>query len=175
MTLVATPTAILAINPRQQFLDSFKREHETTMKVVRALPPESSEFKPHPRSNSTRQLAFTFLLEQKLLMAALTDSLKMTGKFPEAPESIKAIIEEFETDYPKVCQLIESVSDESLANTVQFPIGPGPQMGDWPKMEFLWFILCDQIHHRGQLSVYVRMAGGKVPSIYGPSADEPWF
>jgi len=36
-------------------------------------------------------------------------------------------------------------------------------------------MLDDQIHHRGQLSVYVRMAGGKVPSIYGPSADEPWY
>jgi len=38
----------------------------------------------------------------------------------------------------------------------------------------MWFMLLDSIHHRGQLSVYVRMAGGKVPSIYGPSADEPW-
>jgi uncharacterized damage-inducible protein DinB len=44
-----------------------------------------------------------------------------------------------------------------------------------PKIDFLWFLLCDQIHHRGQLSVYLRMAGGKVPSIYGPSGDEPWF
>ena len=35
-------------------------------------------------------------------------------------------------------------------------------------------MLWDQIHHRGQLSVYLRMAGGSVPSIYGPSADEPW-
>ena len=35
-------------------------------------------------------------------------------------------------------------------------------------------MICDRIHHRGQLSVYVRMAGGKVPSIYGPSADDPW-
>jgi uncharacterized damage-inducible protein DinB len=48
-------------------------------------------------------------------------------------------------------------------------------MGDVPKVAFLWFILHDQIHHRGQFSVYLRIAGGKVPSIYGPSADEPWF
>lgn len=162
------------IDPRVQFLDSFKREHATTMKVVHALPKEAAEFKPHPRSNSARQLAFTFLLEQKLMMAALTDSLKMTGKFPEAPEDIKAIVDEFEADFPKVCQLVESASEESMAKTVQFPTGPGPTVGDWPKMDFLWFLVCDQIHHRGQLSVYVRMSGGKVPSIYGPSADEPW-
>jgi uncharacterized damage-inducible protein DinB len=36
-------------------------------------------------------------------------------------------------------------------------------------------MLCDQIHHRGQFSVYLRMADGKVPSIYGPSLDEPWM
>jgi uncharacterized damage-inducible protein DinB len=47
-------------------------------------------------------------------------------------------------------------------------------MGDVPKMQALWMFLCDQIHHRGQFSVYLRMADGKVPSIYGPSADEPW-
>jgi uncharacterized damage-inducible protein DinB len=35
-------------------------------------------------------------------------------------------------------------------------------------------MLHDQIHHRGQFSVYLRMVGGKVPSIYGPSGDEPW-
>jgi uncharacterized damage-inducible protein DinB len=48
-------------------------------------------------------------------------------------------------------------------------------MGNIPVGDFSWFVLHDQIHHRGQLSVYVRMAGGKVPSIYGPSHDEPWM
>ena len=42
-------------------------------------------------------------------------------------------------------------------------------------MAFAWFMLSDQIHHRGQLTVYLRMIGGKVPAIYGPSSDEPWF
>ena len=48
-------------------------------------------------------------------------------------------------------------------------------MGNFPVAEFLWFMLMDSVHQHGQLSVYVRCAGGKVPSIYGPSADEPWF
>jgi uncharacterized damage-inducible protein DinB len=60
-----------------------------------------------------------------------------------------------------------------VEGTVQFFVAP-KQVGDIPAESFLWFMLHDQIHHRGQLSVYVRMAGGKVPSIYGPSADEPW-
>jgi uncharacterized damage-inducible protein DinB len=40
--------------------------------------------------------------------------------------------------------------------------------------DWLWSLLHDQIHHRGQLSVYLRLVGAKVPSIYSPSADEPW-
>jgi uncharacterized damage-inducible protein DinB len=39
--------------------------------------------------------------------------------------------------------------------------------------DFLLMMICDQIHHRGQLTVYIRLAGGLVPSIYGPSADDP--
>lgn len=46
---------------------------------------------------------------------------------------------------------------------------------DQMSMDLLWFLLFDEIHHRGQFSIYLRMADGKVPSIYGPSADEPWM
>jgi uncharacterized damage-inducible protein DinB len=56
---------------------------------------------------------------------------------------------------------------------VKAPVGPG-KMGDLRKVDVLWSTLQDQIHHRGQFSVYLRMAGGKVPSIYGPTADESW-
>jgi uncharacterized damage-inducible protein DinB len=45
-------------------------------------------------------------------------------------------------------------------------------VSEQPVGTFLWFILFDAIHHRGQLSAYLRPMGGKVPSIYGPSADE---
>lgn len=48
-------------------------------------------------------------------------------------------------------------------------------IGDIPRIQFLWMMLSDQIHHCGQFSVYLRMADGKVPSIYGPSLDEPWM
>ena len=70
--------------------------------------------------------------------------------------------------------LISVQRDEELAETIQFPEGPG-KMREWPRIEFLWFVLHDQIHHRGQFSVYLRMADAKVPAIYGPSLDEKWF
>ena len=45
----------------------------------------------------------------------------------------------------------------------------------WPNSVTLRILISHQIHHRGQMSVYLRMAGGKVPALYGPSADEPWI
>jgi len=68
---------------------------------------------------------------------------------------------------------VRKANDAELNKTIKFFTGP-KQMGDVRRLDFFWFLLSDMIHHRGQLSVYLRMAGGKVPSIYGPSADEPW-
>jgi uncharacterized damage-inducible protein DinB len=60
-----------------------------------------------------------------------------------------------------------------MNETVQFYTGP-KTLGDFKVIDFLWFMLLDCIHHRGQLSAYLRPVGGKVPAIYGPSGDEPW-
>jgi uncharacterized damage-inducible protein DinB len=49
------------------------------------------------------------------------------------------------------------------------------ERSDMRTADVLWTGVMDTVHHRGQFSVYLRMAGGKVPSIYGPSADEPWM
>ena len=169
------PVGSMAIpSARQQFLDVLKREHETTRKVVDAYPAEQSEFRPHPRSNHARQLAWTFAVEEYLILAALKDELKVGGGFPKAPEAWADVVAAFKQNHAGVIAALESARDEDFFGTVKFFTGPGT-IGDVPKSEFMYFILSDQIHHRGQLSVYLRMAGGKVPSIYGPSADEPWF
>lgn len=163
------------VSPKQQFLETFARETATTLKVLKALPANQAEFRPHMRAKSARELAFTFVIEQILLTKALTDQLTFTGSGspPPAPNDLQAIVQQFENDHRDLMALIRRTPEDSFHTTVQFPTGPG-QMGDWSKMAFAWFILSDQVHHRGQYSVYVRMTGGKVPSIYGPSADEPW-
>ena len=65
-------------------------------------------------------------------------------------------------------------ADEAFLNTTVKVATGRKQMGDVRRLDFLWQILMDQVHHRGQFTVYSRIAGAKVPSIYGPSADEPW-
>ena len=169
------PLGSMAIpSPKQQFLDALNKEHQTTVKVVEAFPADQSEFKPHPRSNSARQLVWTFAVEERLLTAAVKNQLSLGSGFPKAPDTWQEVVSAFKQTHADAVATLEAARDEDLAGTVKFFTGP-KTMGDIPKAEFLWFMLCDQIHHRGQLSVYLRMAGGKVPSIYGPSADEPWM
>lgn len=170
----AVKTPAPAHDPREQFLDSFNREHGVTAKVLRSLPAGQSGFKPHERSTSAHGLAWNFVMEQRLMLKALNNEPFFGGSQEKPPEDINAIYDVFEREAKTVVAKVQSTSPAQLAEAVQFPSGPGT-MGTWTKAQFLWYMLMDQIHHRGQLSVYVRMAGGRVPSIYGPSADEPWF
>ncbi|MGH7636097.1 MAG: DinB family protein [Gemmatimonadaceae bacterium] len=162
----------------QKFLETFKREHEKTVKVLRAFPADKGDFRPHERSNTVRDLAFTFVMEQSLLSRALQDQLKVSGppkgQPPKPSGDLNATIDQFERDHQELVRLIESGGDKQFSGTAEFPTGPG-KIGHWEKMDFAWFMLHDQIHHRGQLTVYLRMLGCKVPAIYGPSSDEPWF
>ena len=172
---MSPPTGSMSIpSAKQQFLDALRKEHETTLKVIRAFPAAQASFRPHPDSNSAQQLVWTFVVEEAMILAALTNALDMSKGFPKAPESWAETVAAFEAGHRATVAKLDSMRDDDLVGTVHFPTGP-KRMGDVPKVEFLWFVLCDQIHHRGQLSVYLRMAGGRVPSIYGPSKDEPWF
>ena len=71
----------------------------------------------------------------------------------------------------QLIDVVSKVDDEGWDRKAQ-GIYQGKVVMEQPLGIFLWFILFDAIHHRGQLAAYLRPMGGKVPSIYGPSADE---
>jgi uncharacterized damage-inducible protein DinB len=165
------------LTPKQQFLGAYDREHATTMKVLKAYPADKLDLQPHAMCKDARQLAWMFVIEQGFMEKGATVGFDWSvppAPFPKAPESWDALLETFDEGQKRVAAAVNNLADPQLFETVKFFTAP-KTMGDVPKIEFLWFILCDQIHHRGQFSIYLRMAGGKVPSIYGPTADEPWF
>jgi uncharacterized damage-inducible protein DinB len=164
------------MNPRQQFLETFEREHATTMRVLRAYPTDKLDLKPHAMCKDARNLAWMFVMEQALAEKALTTGLDWSKapSFPPVPDTFDAILSAFDEGHNRVARLVGGLSEQELAGTVKFFTAP-KTIGDIPKLPFLWMLLHDQIHHRGQFSIYLRMAGGKVPSIYGPTADEPWM
>ena len=92
---------------------------------------------------------------------------------PPVPEKWDDVLPALETAHASFRKVFESFTDAQLLEPIKFYGGPEDAV-DYPRLQFAWFLLSDQIHHRGQLSVYLRMADAKVPSIYGPTADEPW-
>jgi uncharacterized damage-inducible protein DinB len=174
----AAQEAVMVIDPKQQFLQAFDREVETTMRVLRAFPEDQAELKPHPRSNSAKEVAWTFALEcglgQKVWNDELAKGVPSGSKPASPPETWSEVVAAVEKSMADYRAMIAAASNDDLDQKVHFFVAP-KTMGEMTRLDFLWFLLHDQIHHRGQLSVYLRMADGKVPSIYGPTADEPWF
>jgi uncharacterized damage-inducible protein DinB len=171
----ATPAAGARPSPKQQFLEAYDREHAITMRVLRAFPADQTELRPHAFCKSARELAWIFVLERGLGTAVMNNNLSglTPGSTPPPPESWDAILSALEAAHASFGALVAAIPDEQMYETVKFFVAP-KTIGDVSRIDFVWFLLSDEIHHRGQFSVYLRMAGGKVPSIYGPSRDEPW-
>jgi uncharacterized damage-inducible protein DinB len=166
--------AVAGPSAKQQYLDVFNKEHATTLKVIRAFPADQGAFQPHPRSSSARKLVWAFAVEQGVVGAVVDGTWTMPPSLPPEPATLAEAITSYEAGVKSVAAKVAKMRDARLHATVPFFTGPH-QTGDVPVIDIMWLMLMDSIHHRGQLSVYIRMAGGKVPSIYGPSADEPWM
>jgi len=153
---------------KENFLSMKEREYQTTLKVLKAFPKDKLDFKPHEKSKSAGGLAFNFAQEERVNVDALKGKVDFSVYAEKAPESMDEIIALLETNHKASMDAIKAASDEQIGQMVEFA---GMKLR---AMDVFWFMMVDSIHHRGQFSVYIRLAGGLVPSIYGPSADEPW-
>lgn len=168
----------MAKTPKQQFLEAYDKEHATTMRVLKAYPKDKLELRPHPKAKTARELAWVFVLECGLGTKVWHDEYAKKapsgGAPPPAPENWNDLLGALEKAHKDFRELVSSAPDAMLSEDVHFFTGP-KTMSAISRSDWLAFLLHDQIHHRGQFSVYLRMADGKVPSIYGPSLDEPWM
>lgn len=178
MASTATPITVGALtSPKETFLATYDREHLTTMRVLRAYPEDKLELRPAAMCKTARELAWVFVAERALGQMVFNDMLAkgpLAGGFPKPPDSWDAILGAIEKGHEEFGTLIRATSDAALMEHVKFLTAP-KTLGDVTRLDFAWFMLHDEIHHRGQFSIYLRMAGGIVPSIYGPTAEEPWM
>jgi len=162
------------MSEKKAFLDAWERETATTVKVLRAYPGGKETMKPHTTCRTAQELAWTFAFEGVAATQALQGEFKFPPtNMPAMPKTWSDTVGEVERVFKKMADTVRKADDSDLNSTIKFYTAP-KQMGDVRRQDFLWMMLNDMIHHRGQFSVYLRMAGGKVPSIYGPSKDEPW-
>lgn len=158
---------------KEQFVHVWEREFPTTLKVLRAFPAAKAELRPHERSKTAKELAWAFVVEEKIIDQCLRGAIDFHS-VPAPPATMADVVAAYEKSHGEMVAKVRQASDGDVNKTVKFFTGP-KQMGDVRIMDILWLMLMDSVHHRGQFSVYLRMAGGKVPSIYGPTADEPWM
>jgi uncharacterized damage-inducible protein DinB len=162
-------TPELAIALMQTTLPGLRLETQTTRRVLAAVPDDQAAYKPHETSMSALELV------QHLAFSDLyfLDSI-IKGEFARPDDAVLAkldtpskVVAVYDAQLPKLLEALAKLSGEHLVQSAQF------LSWNLPLISYLNFAMSHAIHHRGQLSVYLRPMGAKVPSIYGGSADEP--
>lgn len=155
---------------RDFYLERQKAELPAFQRVLKAIPADKMSYKPHDRSPSTEQLAWTVVAELKPCLDLIREGRAEWQQIPAPP--LEEMVVLFDRWSKELADAVSKMDEADWTKKGQFYY-EGKLVSEQPVGQFLWFILFDAIHHRGQLSAYLRPMGSKVPSIYGPSADEP--
>ncbi|HEX7149860.1 MAG TPA: DinB family protein [Thermoanaerobaculia bacterium] len=163
------------------FLDAYLAEFDHEMKTTRSLleivPPDSTDWKPHPKASSLGFLA-THLANLPswlaMIFAAPDFDANPGGKPARVPyESVERALQMFDENVAKAREALTSATPDVLGEPWSLKSN-GATVFTMPRAVVLrTFVMNHLIHHRGQLSVYLRALDVKLPSIYGPTADTP--
>jgi uncharacterized damage-inducible protein DinB len=155
---------------REFFLERFNAERPVFIRVLRAVPKDKAEYRPAAPSPSAEDLMWKLTNELRVCLQAVVEQKgEWTVETPPPVDEMAAMYEKISEEFVR---RVEVMTDSAWTEKAKF-FYKGREMSEQPIGAFLWFILFDAIHHRGQLTTYLRPMGSKVPAIYGPSGDEP--
>jgi uncharacterized damage-inducible protein DinB len=157
-------------------LQEFENEAGTTRRVLERVPADKLAWKPHPKSMSLGVLALHVAASPGVICGwAAEDVTQFTGSPSPTPESTEQILAAHDQSVKTSKEILGGLGDEGLKGMWTAKAGENTLM-TMPKAALVRTIVMNHwIHHRGQLSVYLRLLDVPVPSIYGPSADENPF
>ena len=153
------------MNEKALFTKFWTKEAKTTRNVLARIP-EASDYRPDPKSRTACEIAWQIVCEEKMIIEAL-ESGKAEWAPPPMPPTMKDVLDAYETQSAGMTGRWNELSGEQWDGTLEFF---GMQR---PASPMAWSFLFDIVHHRGQISTYLRPMGSTVPQIYGPSGDEP--
>lgn len=161
-------TPEFAAGLRDFLLDALDSEVSATSKVILAMPEGAGDYKPGEKSMPAKTLAFHIVASEIWFLESVAAGA--FGPFPEGegPSTPAGVVDWWNEVRPAARQKVAALSGDQLAAIVDFH-----GMFQLPAAAFINIANVHCIHHRGQLSAYLRPMGGRVPSIYGGSADEP--
>jgi uncharacterized damage-inducible protein DinB len=153
------------VNEQTLFTRFWIDEAKTTRKVLARIP-DGSDYRPDPKSRTAREIAWQIVCEEKMIIDAL-ESGKAEWAPPPTPSTMKAVLEAYDTQSAAMEKRWSALPAAKWDGSLDFF---GQQR---PAAPMAWSFLFDIVHHRGQITTYLRPMGSTVPQIYGPSGDEP--
>ncbi|HEX3107504.1 MAG TPA: DinB family protein [Thermoanaerobaculia bacterium] len=154
----------------QFFAARWKDEMPRFARVLRALPNDKLDYKPHDKCTPAGNLGWQIAVEAGNL-SELLDNGVVNFVVPPCPASNEEIASTFEKNAKAIETKLGSVDEAKWSGPAKFNMN-GQTVWETTVEDMFWGYIFDMVHHRGQLAAYIRPMGGKVPSIYGPSADD---
>jgi uncharacterized damage-inducible protein DinB len=150
------------------FLPSVKNEYRITKTVIEAIPLDKSDYRPDEISKTALELAWHIAAtEMRFLDAVAAGAFDLSPRpRPETVQNSADLSSWYTANFEPRFEALTKLSSEQLIKIVDFR-----GIVQMPAVMFLNFMLHHSVHHRGQLSIYLRPAGAKVPAIYGESYD----
>jgi uncharacterized damage-inducible protein DinB len=149
-------------------LPSLNAEHPVTKRVIAAIPPERADYRPDNVGRSAMDLAWHIVASEiRFLEAVASGAFDFGG--PARPESIRTpadVVDWYSERFAKDIDRLKQMTGDQLIKIIDFR-----GLFHFPAVVYVQVGLSHSIHHRGQLSMYLRPMGAKVPSIYGESYD----
>ncbi|HWQ54806.1 MAG TPA: DinB family protein [Bryobacteraceae bacterium] len=153
----------------RMFIGMLERESECTRRVLAAMPENQLDYKLGEKGRTARELMWhTAASEVWFSMGIVKGEFPMEGE-PAAPATVAEILAWYDQHVPAAIANLKTLTPEHLAKEIPF-FGMPPM----PLVMYMEFWKVHSIHHRGQLSTYLRAMNARVPDIYGGSADEPY-
>jgi len=168
------------MNLKDYLLAEMNREVERSRRALEQVPEGKSDWKPHEKSMAFGYLAnmvatIPMWIAMQINQNELDVAPKDGGKFEmKRLETSAEFIEALDKAAAGTRAAFEQTSDEHLKTNWQLKAG-GNVVAEAPRYEMIQDTLLHWAHHRGQMTVYLRLMGAKVPAIYGPSADDKEF
>jgi len=152
------------------FMKFWEKDAPATRKVLSRIP-EGRDYRPDPKSRTAREIAWLIVREEIALGDGLTKGAFEWADVP-APATMKEVLDAYDRHHDEVTQRLQALDSARWEQDIPF-MYQGQEVMRAPGYENAWGFLLDMIHHRGQITTYLRPMGSTVPQIYGPSADEP--
>ncbi len=160
----------------QQILAEIEQESQATRRVLERIPEDKLSWKPHPKSNSLGQLGLHIAVGLGAVSTAVVQDTLEAPNFVQTEATSKAeIMNAFEQSLIIAKRRLNEIDDARVMAKFSV-VSHGKALMSVPRIAFIRSILLNHYyHHRGQMTVYLRLLDISVPSVYGPSADESPF